>query len=205
MEASDPLLIFDLGNVVLRHSEPVLFANISAACDDPAAARPLLGGVFAAGGGDLQPTRIFFESIRRQIGFSKSYEEFESLWCSHFSHDDEMEQLVRALAERYRLVILSNTNDAHWRFLHREYDILSVPHALYTSFELGIEKPSPAIYERVLELEGRAAKDAIFVDDKPENVEAARILGINAILFTGRDALVAALDALGVRPSAAAT
>jgi putative hydrolase of the HAD superfamily len=199
MNHHNPLLIFDLGNVIIRHSEPVLFANISAACDDPAKARPLLDEVFAIGGADLQPTRHFFEGIRERIGFSKSYDDFEKLWSSHFTRDEDMEALVRSLAARYRLVILSNTNDAHWRFLRCEYDIMQVPHALYTSFELGMEKPSADIYRHVLKAESRTPEDSIFIDDRMVNVEAARALGLHGIHFTGKDALIPELERLGVR------
>ena len=194
----DPLLIFDLGNVILKHSEEVLFDSISAACADPLQAREHMKDMFAMGGGDLLPNRQFFDNIRERIGFTQDYDAFERLWSSHFTHDTEMEDLVEVLASLYRLVILSNTNDAHWKYLNAEYPIMKVPAKLYTSFELGLEKPNLAIYRAVLEAEQRPPQDCIFVDDRAENVAAASTLGIHGILFKDRMQLESDLADLGI-------
>ena len=198
MMTRDPLLIFDLGNVILKHSEEALFANISAACADPVHAREQMNDTFAQGGGDLLPNRQFFENVRERLGFRQDYDAFERLWSSHFSHDPEMEDLVEVLASLYRLVVLSNSNDAHWKYLNAEYLIMKVPAKLYTSFELGLEKPDLAIYRAVLEAEQRKPEEAIFVDDKAENVAAASTLGIHGILFRDRLQLESDLADLGI-------
>ncbi len=52
------------------------------------------------------------------------------------------------------------------------------------SSEVGMRKPNPAIYELTLERLGGVAPGAsIFLDDLPENVEAAARLGIRGILM----------------------
>lgn len=53
----------------------------------------------------------------------------------------------------------------------------------FTSFELGMLKPDPRIFEAVREKLGCRFEEMIFVDDKPRNVEAARDLGINGIVY----------------------
>ncbi len=54
---------------------------------------------------------------------------------------------------------------------------------LIDSSELGIRKPSPAIYERALtDLGNIAPHKAIFLDDYPANIEAANALGLHGIL-----------------------
>jgi putative hydrolase of the HAD superfamily len=194
----DPLLIFDLGNVILKHSEDVLFTNISAVCADPAQARDHMKDGFVMGGGDLLPNRQFFEKIRERIGFQGDYPAFERLWSSHFTRDPGMEELVEELASLYRLVVLSNTNDAHWKYLNAEYPIMQVPAKLYTSFELGLQKPDLAIYRAVLEAEHRQPEEAIFVDDRAENVAAASTLGLHGIVFTNRLQLESDLADLGI-------
>jgi putative hydrolase of the HAD superfamily len=194
----NPLLIFDLGNVIIRHDDDLLFKGLSGACANPSTALRLLRDIFRKGGADLMSTNLFFESIRHKIGYTGDYDHFQSIWCSHFSRDPAMEELVAALAAKYQLVILSNTNDAHWKFLTGSYDVLKVPRALYTSFELGMEKPSLEIYEYVLKAEHRTAEETIFVDDRQQNVDGARAAGIHGILFTGREALIRDLAELGV-------
>ncbi len=53
------------------------------------------------------------------------------------------------------------------------------------SYEVGYTKPDPRIYELCLSRLGVSAPSALFVDDRPENVEGARRLGIETVLFRG--------------------
>jgi putative hydrolase of the HAD superfamily len=52
------------------------------------------------------------------------------------------------------------------------------------SCELRISKPAPEIYEHCLRGLGVAAKDALFLDDRPSNVQGAEAVGMQGILFT---------------------
>ena len=61
------------------------------------------------------------------------------------------------------------------------------------SCELRISKPSPEIYEHCLRGLGIAAKDALFLDDRPSNVQGAEGVGMHSILFTSAADLTAQL------------
>jgi putative hydrolase of the HAD superfamily len=52
------------------------------------------------------------------------------------------------------------------------------------SCELHIAKPDPTIYLHTCERLGVAPADALFLDDKPENIAAAEALGIHGLLFS---------------------
>ena len=47
----------------------------------------------------------------------------------------------------------------------------------------GVAKPEPAAYRIILERTGVRPEEALFIDDDPENVEAARSVGMAGILF----------------------
>ena len=66
--------------------------------------------------------------------------------------------------------------------------------------EAGLSKPDPAIYHHTLQALGLAnhPQAAFFVDDREENVAAARALGIHAFLFQDALTLTASLRALGL-------
>jgi putative hydrolase of the HAD superfamily len=51
------------------------------------------------------------------------------------------------------------------------------------SAEVRLIKPDPAIYEHTLRGLGVSAAETVFVDDREVNIEAARALGIQTILF----------------------
>jgi 2-haloacid dehalogenase len=58
-------------------------------------------------------------------------------------------------------------------------------------------KPDPAIYRVLLDRQGLAAEDCVFIDDSPKNVAAAAALGFHALHFTGPERLETELKALG--------
>jgi putative hydrolase of the HAD superfamily len=61
--------------------------------------------------------------------------------------------------------------------------------AVVVSCEVGCMKPGPEIFRLCLERLGVAPEEGLFVDDRLENVEAARRLGLQALHFAGDDAL----------------
>ncbi len=66
--------------------------------------------------------------------------------------------------------------------------------ALLFSCKLGVTKPNPLIFTRALDLMGSTPDEAVFIDDKAENVAAAQELGMTAIQFGRAARLGAALD-----------
>jgi len=91
--------------------------------------------------------------------------------------------------------ILSNMARDTWELVGPRFAEVA---SLTLSFEVGAVKPEPAIYLRCLESLGVEPAEAVFVDDRRENVEAARALGMEALLFEDEDRLAADLEQLGV-------
>ncbi|MGH9558414.1 MAG: HAD family hydrolase [Bryobacteraceae bacterium] len=63
------------------------------------------------------------------------------------------------------------------------------------SYELGVTKPDRAIYEDAVRGLRVAPQDALFLDDRPENVEGARAAGLAAELFVSWDRFVEEIPA----------
>lgn len=78
-----------------------------------------------------------------------------------------------------------------WRKLF-PFAVDEVYHTISDSSELGIRKPDPAIYQHTLQQLGIEPRHALFLDDYPSNVEAARALGING--FVVEDDINPAID-----------
>jgi putative hydrolase of the HAD superfamily len=72
--------------------------------------------------------------------------------------------------------------------------------ALLSNSRLGLLKPDPAIFRAALEALDAAPADVVFLDDRTENVAAARLIGIDAHACPGPQALVAAVQRLTTRP-----
>jgi putative hydrolase of the HAD superfamily len=94
--------------------------------------------------------------------------------------------------------ILSNMGDNVLASVEREFDWIHRFDVLVWSFQLHIAKPDPAIYRYVLQRLGVQPGEALFLDDKLVNIEAARALGIEAIQFSTVERLRADLIAAGL-------
>jgi len=97
--------------------------------------------------------------------------------------------LLKNLAEKYRLILLSNTNDIHLNairsYMQMEFgaDVLETTfHTCYYSQQIGLRKPGKEIYEFVLQQQEIQAADSLFLDDKPENLIEPEKLGIQTFL-----------------------
>jgi HAD superfamily hydrolase (TIGR01509 family) len=121
-------------------------------------------------------------------------------WVDMFELQPRMVDLAHRLSDRYRVHILSNVGDLHWAHLSREYGLHRIGHGALPSFLTGFMKPDPGIYaeaERRFALEPRST---LFIDDRAENVAAARSRGWQAIEHADFQTTLAGLGALGVTP-----
>jgi len=91
--------------------------------------------------------------------------------------------------------ILSNVGDTVQQAMERELKWLARFDVLVWSYQLRMAKPDPAIYRYTLEKLELQPAETLFIDDREVNVEAARALGMNALVFTTVEKLRADLIA----------
>lgn len=180
-------IIFDLGRVIVPFDFRRGYARISAltgipAADVPALIRPT-GLVNRLESGQIAP-RDFVEQISAVLSLHCSYEEFCEIWNSVFLPKTLVpEELLRGIAGRYPLVLLSNTNAIHFEMIRANYPLLRHFRAFILSHEVGAMKPSPLIYQKAVEAAGCLPEECFFTDDIPEYIEGARTFGIDAVQF----------------------
>lgn len=85
--------------------------------------------------------------------------------------------IVGLRARGVRLVLFSNSwgEDMYDPVVRAQFD------AEVLSGRVGLRKPDPAIYDLAVQAAGVDARECVFVDDQPVNLEPARILGIDTI------------------------
>jgi 2-haloacid dehalogenase len=95
---------------------------------------------------------------------------------------------VRVLRELHAagvpLYALTNWSAELFPVARERFDFLDLFADIIVSGEEGLAKPDPAIFELLHERIGQSFEGALFIDDNPANVEAARKAGLDAILFT---------------------
>ncbi|HRG87492.1 MAG TPA: HAD family phosphatase [Chitinophagales bacterium] len=113
--------------------------------------------------------------------------------------------LLNELKSRYNTFALSNINEIHVNTINQEVkrrfgidSFSTLFHYACYSNEVGHRKPDKEIYKLILDRENLIPGETFFVDDKAENVEAAKELGIQAVRLTDRDKLKELLAAEGI-------
>ncbi len=128
-----------------------------------------------------------------------AYEEFCDLWTSVFLADTLIpESLIARLGNRYRMMLLSNTNPIHFNMIRANYPLLLHFDDYVLSYEVGALKPSAKIYEDAVARAGCSAEECFFIDDILMNVEAARQAGMDAVQFQGAQQLEEELRVRGM-------
>jgi putative hydrolase of the HAD superfamily len=92
--------------------------------------------------------------------------------------------LVDKMRLKYAIGLISNTNEAHVRWITEKFGFLNwFPKPTY-SFIAGYLKPQKEIYIEALRAMSVTAGKSLFVDDLKGNVSAALKLGMSAIHLT---------------------
>lgn len=107
--------------------------------------------------------------------------QFTAAWNAIFVGPvNGVDKLLSLIPLRTPLYGLSNANQVHMEFAKSEYPVLTRFKKIFTSYELGARKPEPLIYQKACAAASIPLDRALFVDDKTENVEAAKKLGMRA-------------------------
>jgi putative hydrolase of the HAD superfamily len=107
-------------------------------------------------------------------------------------------ELLENLKNKYRLAVLSNTNELHWPRIINEFNIEGYFEKIFASHQMKMAKPDLEIFQAVIgKLEVEPGK-ILFLDDNLRNVEASKQLGINGHHVTGIKQSRAMLASMGI-------
>ncbi len=183
-------LVFDLGNVIVRHDNEVLRQRLVSRCTAPDAAARMNGIAHERryGTGELT-TADLHRRLMDELGYTGEWPTFVEDWSCHLNLDPDMLAFVEQLAKRYRVLIFSNTNAEHWAYAMAASEGRLGAFEPYLSHEIGDLKPAVSSFNIVAEKAGLDPARCIFFDDVQANVDAARQAGFQAEVFTTQVAL----------------
>mgnify|MGYP003187238590 CR=1 FL=1 len=144
--------------------------------------------------GDLT-TPQFREKIREEAGRALSDKETDRVWNSMLKEIPEYKlELLLTLRKKYRLYLLSNTNDLHWnvcipKFEYRGLRVGDFFTHVFLSYQMHQAKPDIVIFQTVLKEAKLLPEETLFIDDSLENCRAAASLGINVFHYVPGDDL----------------
>jgi len=107
--------------------------------------------------------------------------------------------IVKSLSKNYSLYMLNNEYKEFMQFLQKKYDYFKYFKGRITSYQAHCRKPDAKIYRILLKKYNLKPHESLFIDDKKENVQAARKIGMHAVRFKGARQLRKELKGLGIR------
>ena len=197
----DRLIVFDIGNVLLRFDTRIAARNFDR--HDPGKGAALSSALWSyplmhrfetgkIAGRDL------FDRLRKRFDLKMTYPVFQKSFTGIFDPIRENLSLFRKFTRERKVALLSNVNEIHWAYILRRYPVLRRAQVRCASCELGVMEPEPRAYRAVADRAGVTLRKMVYVDDREEFIRAARRLGVTALHFTGKRPLKELFDDVGI-------
>jgi HAD superfamily hydrolase (TIGR01509 family) len=195
-------IIYDFGNVVCSFRVTSFFENLTrhSACtvDQLLGLMPEISHLAIEYESGHMTSEEFFRAFSALARINLSQKDFIASYTSIFTPITGTYDAIRRLKGRYKLGLLSNTNEWHFEHSIRTVEVFPLFDAVTLSYEVRAMKPHPAIYQDMLQKLGVPAHACVYFDDIQENVDAGDRAGMQGRLFTTAERMHADLMALGV-------
>ena len=200
--AEAPTLFFDIGGVILTNAWDTAARNRAAEAFglDNVEFQTRHGMVKTA----FETGRLSLDGYVKKTVFHRSRtfspDDFKTFMYSQSKPLTEALTWVRELAAsgKYRLYSLNNESRELHEYRVRTYKLDTVFRGFCTSCYLRDVKPDEDIYLNALGIASCGQREAVFIDDRSVNTEAAQALGLNAIKYSNLDQLRQALHEYGI-------
>ena len=173
----------DVGDVLIRTAPMRQYKELGRLTGKPARqiSRSIAStGLVAAYEMGRLDTRSFVEATCRAMGVpTLPLEAFRGAWNTVVGDVEPMLIEVAAVLARFgRLVVASNANPMHWAEVSVRLAASGLTAPALLSFRVGARKPSLSFFRALAALDARVPQQALFVDDRGDNVESAMRFGM---------------------------
>ena len=197
-----PVIVFDLGKTLVDFDYSIAAGRIAPRCKpsaDPKKFFSMHAALLTSYELGLLNTIQFFEQIKAVSGFSGTQAEFGDAFADIFAPIQPMIDLHAELRKKkLPTYIFSNTNDLAIEFIRKKFPFFNDFDGYVLSYEHGFMKPASKLYEILEQVSGSRAGEIIYIDDRPENIDAAAARGWKAILHEEPAKTREALQKFGV-------
>jgi putative hydrolase of the HAD superfamily len=202
MRCRRPIIVFDFGGVMGGTDKNVVAKMLASVLDlSQTEASSLMSELQIAKQQGISLDRFWkeYEGTSGKLLPPNWMEMYEEIRMEAIRAKPEMIHYVEALRNQgYRVAMLSNTTPSRADFI-RKQGFYRYFEPVVLSCDIGVKKPQREAFMRLLDQLGVGAEYCILIDDKPENIEAACLLGIDGVLFTSVDKLGRELEKRGIR------
>ena len=202
------LFVFDLGNVILPFEHRQIGTKLYTRSEKKSELSPeqIFDFLFSRGNGLVNvyergqmSSLEFFNQLRERFRLSITFAEFKDIWNPIFWKNQRVIDAVEYLKSKgYPLFLLSDTNELHFAHIIDQYPIVHTFDEWILSFEVGSKKPEKRIYDVIFEKMDVQKSEVFYIDDLERNVEAARSLGIDGLVFRDAEDLWRVIEQKGI-------
>lgn len=134
--------------------------------------------------------REFWDAFRRHTGISAPDEELREIVLSRFVLRPRVLELAHSLKEAGLTTAILSDQTNWLEEINGRTPFFHPFDRVFNSYRMGISKRDTAIFNIVLQELGLKAPQAIFIDDRNENVERAASVGLKAVLYRDEESLI---------------
>ena len=200
-------VIFDVGGVLIdwnpRHlyrklfdvdSDGLMERFLAEVCTPEWNLRQDAGRPFAEAVAEL--TRCFPDYADLIAAYDSRWEEMVP-----GAHDQTVDIVRELKTQGTPLYCLTNFSGEKFPLMQRRFDVFDLFDGIVVSAEVGMVKPDPAVYRYLVQRFGLETSSCLFVDDAEANVEAAALIGMQAVRYLSSQQLRCELKMRGLLAS----
>lgn len=144
----------------------------------------------------------FREKLNHELGTQFSDRQIDDAWNAMLGEIPVAKlKLLQEVHHSFQTFLLSNTNIIHIKQITK---YLAVTYGrpnlddlfdnVYYSFVVDARKPDPAIFLKVINDNDLKPAETLFIDDSPQHIEGAKLVGLNAALYSPKEDLRSFLE-----------
>lgn len=191
-------IIFDVGNVLIEYRWNQMLLDYGLTKEEAAVAGPLFFEHETWTELDLgnrsveEVIRLYEERLPQYAGLIRWF--LTHLELMPVPRPDVWKK-VHALKEKgYRIYLLSNYNEDFFRVHTQGATFLDDIDGKVVSYEIHKIKPYPEIYQYLLDKYELKPQECVFFDDREENTQTAKEMGIETYTISSQEYLLEVLD-----------
>ncbi len=192
-------VIFDLGGVIVRFTNDPYYSHLAEISNKghefvKAAIEKKELPLLESGRVNLE---YFEANVARRLGIRNNEVDWFQFYKRTVKLNHDMLELVDILHKDYITAFLTNIDKSRYFYTTRilEMDLFDYR---FQSCYIGERKPGLGIFRHALKKIGVLPEQAVFIDDRLENVQGAARAGINAVHFKNRRLLDVKLANMGL-------
>jgi HAD superfamily hydrolase (TIGR01509 family) len=193
-------IIFDLGGVLFINGTKKFINTLSTRynIDSEKVKSVMDGGV----GSLYREAKIsrdeFWAQAIQELGIEGNIDLLEEEWINGYILMEETRDLIIKLRKKYKIYFVSDNAKELSEQLNKKTNFRNWFNGGVLANEAGVRKPHPKIYEMVLQKAEVSPNEALYIDDKEDNLFPPQKLGMQTILFETPQKLSEKLLQLGI-------